>query len=64
MEEGESGILVPPMDPPAMAAAIGRYYSSRDTAKRHGAFAREIAVRRFGLDVMVANYLNLYDRLS
>jgi sugar transferase (PEP-CTERM/EpsH1 system associated) len=62
MEEGRSGTLVPPMDPPAMAAAIGGYYSNRDAARRHGGFARELAVRRFALDVMVANYLNLYDR--
>ena len=64
MEEGRTGMLVPPMDPQAMAAAIGRYYSNREMARRQGAFAREIAVRRFGLDVMVTNYLNLYDRFS
>jgi sugar transferase (PEP-CTERM/EpsH1 system associated) len=64
MEEGRSGMLVPPADPHAMAAAIREYYLNRDMARRQGALAREIARQRFGLDVMVTNYLNLYDRLS
>jgi sugar transferase (PEP-CTERM/EpsH1 system associated) len=64
MEEGRSGMLAPPADPHAMAAAIHEYYLNRDMARRQGALAREIARRRFGLDVMVANYLNLYDRVS
>ena len=64
MEECRSGMLVPTADPHAMAAAIREYYLNRDMARRQGALAREIAGRRFGLDVMVTNYLNLYDRLS
>jgi sugar transferase (PEP-CTERM/EpsH1 system associated) len=64
MEDGRSGTLVPPADPGAMAASIRRYFLNRGAAKREGILAREIAARRFGLDVMVANYLNLYDRLS
>ena len=64
MEEGRSGMLVPPADPHAMAAAIRGYYLNRDMARGHGALAREIARERFGLNVMVTNYLNLYDRLS
>jgi sugar transferase (PEP-CTERM/EpsH1 system associated) len=64
MEEGRSGTLVPPADPRAMAASIRRYFLNRGAARREGVLAREIAARRFGLDVMVANYLNLYDRLS
>jgi sugar transferase (PEP-CTERM/EpsH1 system associated) len=64
MQEGECGVLVPPADPHAMAAAIREYCLNRDMARRHGAVAQEIAGRRFGLDVMVTNYLNLYDRLS
>lgn len=64
IEEGRSGMLVPSADPHAMAAAIREYYLNRDMARRQGVLAREIARRRFGLDVMVTNYLNLYDRLS
>jgi sugar transferase (PEP-CTERM/EpsH1 system associated) len=64
VEEGRSGMLVPPAEPHAMAFAIREYCSNRDMAKRQGVLAREIATRRFGLDVMVTNYLNLYDRLS
>ncbi len=64
MKEGESGMLVPPADPRAMAAAIQGYFENRDLARRHGQCAREIASSRFGIEVMVTNYLNLYDRLS
>jgi sugar transferase (PEP-CTERM/EpsH1 system associated) len=64
MEEGRTGILVPPLEPLAMAAAIREYYLNRDMARHHGASAREAATRRFGLDVMVDNYLHLYDRFS
>jgi sugar transferase (PEP-CTERM/EpsH1 system associated) len=64
MEEGRSGTLVPPADPHAMATAIREYWRNRDMAKRRGASAREITRRRFGLDVMVGDYVNLYDRLS
>ena len=64
MEEGRTGILVPPLEPLAMAAAIREYYLNRDMARHHGASAREAATRRFGLEVMVDNYLRLYDRFS
>jgi sugar transferase (PEP-CTERM/EpsH1 system associated) len=64
MEEGRTGTLVPPADPHAMAAVIREYCLNRDIARCQGAFAREVAGGRFGLDVMVGNYLNLYDRLS
>jgi len=64
MEEGRSGMLVPPADPHAMAAAIREYCLNREMARRQGVLARKIAGRRFGLDVMVNNYLDLYDGLS
>jgi sugar transferase (PEP-CTERM/EpsH1 system associated) len=64
MEEGRSGMLVPPAHPHAMAAAIREYCLNREMARRQGVLAREIAGQRFGLDVMVNNYLNLYDGLS
>ena len=63
VEAGKSGTLAPSADAGAMAGAIREYWMDRDRARREGAQAREIAVRRFGLDVMVANYLNLYDRV-
>jgi sugar transferase (PEP-CTERM/EpsH1 system associated) len=64
MEEGRSGMLVPPADPHAMAAAVREYCLNREMTRRQGVLARMIAGRRFGLDVMVNNYLNLYDGLS
>lgn len=64
IEEGRTGVLVPSADPGAMASAIREYHLNRDRARRHGTLAREIATERFGLDVMVDNYLNLYDRLA
>ena len=64
VEEGRTGVLVPSADPSAMASAIRGYHDDRDRTRRQGTLARETAIQRFGLDVMVNNYLNLYDRLA
>jgi sugar transferase (PEP-CTERM/EpsH1 system associated) len=63
VEEGRTGTLVPPADPQALAAAIREYVLNPVMGKRHGSAARSIAEQRFGLDVMVKNYMDLYDRV-
>lgn len=63
--EGETTAkLVPPGEPDALARAIHEYFLDPEMAKRHGRAARATAEQRFGLDVMVRNYVALYDRAS
>lgn len=61
--EGETGALVPPGDPDAMAGALRRYIDDPDLIARHGTAARARAEAEFALDVMAGRYLAVYDRL-
>jgi sugar transferase (PEP-CTERM/EpsH1 system associated) len=64
VEEGVTGMLVPAADPAALAAAMREYVLDPGLCRRHAGAARRAAEQRFGLDVMVKNYLDLYDRLA
>jgi glycosyltransferase involved in cell wall biosynthesis/O-antigen/teichoic acid export membrane protein len=44
---GRTGVLVPPKDPAALAAAIGAYLDSEALRREHGAAAREHVIRTF-----------------
>src|SRR5207302_8146537 len=48
--DGETGLLVPPNDPPALAAALQAMASSPIMRSQMGARARERVVERFTLD--------------
>ena len=50
--DGRTGVLVPPGDPAALAAAIGAYLDSRALRARHGAAARERLLRHFSPGVV------------
>lgn len=63
VEEGRTGMLVPPDDPKALAEAVRAYVADQELGRRHGAEARHAAERRFSLDVMVESYMGVYDRL-
>ena len=41
VRHGETGLLVPPQDPPALQAAIGRVLSDPEEAKRMSTAARQ-----------------------
>jgi glycosyltransferase involved in cell wall biosynthesis len=63
VEDGTTGILVPPRDPAAIAQALIRLIDSPKLRLEMGAAARASARRRFSPDVIAAQYAALYRRL-
>src|SRR5450830_1157874 len=63
IDEGITGMLVPPADAPAMAAALARYVEAPDLARQHGAAGRERILNRYNMPAMVAAYQSMYDSL-
>ncbi len=63
VEDGVSGLLVPPKDPPALADAMARLAADFDLRLGMGRAARDRAERMFGLDHVVATHLALYRKL-
>ena len=61
--EGETGLLVPPGDPDALARAITRVLRDPDLAARLGRAGRARVEAHFGLDGMVAHTDDLYQQL-
>jgi glycosyltransferase involved in cell wall biosynthesis len=58
--DNESGILVPPRDPSALAAALARLASDPDIRRRYGDAARRRVEQRFALERCVDRYERLY----
>jgi sugar transferase (PEP-CTERM/EpsH1 system associated) len=58
--DGETGFLVPPGDPAAIAARLAWYRAHPQALSRHGRAARERVLREFSLDGMVESYRRLY----
>jgi glycosyltransferase involved in cell wall biosynthesis len=63
VEDGVTGLLVPPNDAGALARAIGRLLSDRDLAARLGQSGRDFVRRRFSMDAMVHATERLYHTL-
>jgi glycosyltransferase involved in cell wall biosynthesis len=63
VEHGKTGLLVPPRDPQALVAAIGKLTGDRALRTRLGAAARTKALREFDqqrcIDITVATYRRL-----
>jgi rhamnosyl/mannosyltransferase len=57
---GETGLVVPPRDADALAAAMNTLWNDRDQAERMGAKARERYEAVFTADEMVRSYAALY----
>lgn len=61
IEEGRTGFLVPAADPVGMALALRRYLDDPQLSMQQGSEARRKAESEFGLNVMVSQYLAMYD---
>jgi glycosyltransferase involved in cell wall biosynthesis len=60
IDEGRTGLLVPPDDPAALAAAIESLVLSPARAAMLGAAARDEVTRRYSFDRMVRGFEDLY----
>lgn len=64
MTEGQTGLLVPPEDPPALAAALVSLCADPELAARLGLAGARQAEARFGLATMVDRYRALLESLA
>jgi L-malate glycosyltransferase len=62
--DGVTGLLVPPDDPPALAAALARLVGEPATRARMGAAGRERVLARFSIGQMTAGFLEVYRALD
>jgi starch synthase len=62
--DGETGLLVPPDDPAALAAALNRLVADQDLAAAMGARGRDRAVAEFGWPSIAAQTAELYAELA
>lgn len=63
IEDGNSGGLVRPADPDALASAIVDYIRQPAVRSQHSRRARELALERFSLSSMVLRYIGIYHSL-
>jgi glycosyltransferase involved in cell wall biosynthesis len=63
LDHGRAGVLVPPGDAPALAAALDGLLTSEDRARTLGRRARERAAAEYDLSHMVRRYRTIYDEL-
>lgn len=61
--DGESGLLVPPGDPGALAAACRKVLTDAALADRLGARGRQEAERRFAWNGLMEHYIRLFQAL-
>ena len=62
IEDGLTGTLVPPANSEMLARAVLRYLKEPAVARRHARTAQRVAIERFSLDRMVADYSELYEK--
>jgi sugar transferase (PEP-CTERM/EpsH1 system associated) len=63
VDDGATGLLVPPSDAQALADALATYASDPALAARHGAAGRQRVERSNSIAAMVSGYARLYDSL-
>jgi glycosyltransferase involved in cell wall biosynthesis len=64
VEEGKSGMLVPPGDISSMANMMLTLLRDDELRRRMGAVSARIATERFDVSRMVNAYANLYETVS
>jgi glycosyltransferase involved in cell wall biosynthesis len=64
VEEGRTGLLVPPEEDEALAAALEALLEDIDLRRRMGRAARTVFERRFTIDVVTAAHLALYEQIT
>jgi glycosyltransferase involved in cell wall biosynthesis len=64
VDDGHTGIVVPPRAPDALASAIARLLADGDLARTLGAAARADVTRRYSPDAMVAAELGVLDEVA
>ena len=62
VSDGETGLLVPPRDAPAMRAAVERLLGDADLRGRLGGAGRDFVRERFGWDGVIERTLGVYRR--
>jgi glycosyltransferase involved in cell wall biosynthesis len=63
VQDGVTGLLVPPAEVPALGAALARLVSDPQLRQTFGAAAAAFVRPRFGVDGYVHAVTGLYDRL-
>jgi glycosyltransferase involved in cell wall biosynthesis len=64
VEDGVTGLLVPPRDPDALGQAIGHFLEQPALGIKFGLAGRERVNKRFALRQMTQATENLYERLT
>jgi glycosyltransferase involved in cell wall biosynthesis len=64
VRDGVNGLLVPPDDPDAVAAALHRLFADRALAERLGNAGRETVLARFDGEALVAPLVELFREVS
>jgi glycosyltransferase involved in cell wall biosynthesis len=60
VDDGVTGLLVPPADPPALARALVKLLADPDEAERMGALGRSAAEARYSWEPIAAEILGVY----
>jgi sugar transferase (PEP-CTERM/EpsH1 system associated) len=63
VQDRQTGWLVPPDDPAAMAEAIRSYLDRPDQLNRHGEAGRKRVETHFSMEAMVNGYMGVYDEV-
>ena len=61
IEDGVDGLLVPPKNPAALAAAVMKLFDNGELRSKMGSHARETVTGRYGLETMIGRLAALYE---